>query len=75
MRALQPIDISVVNVQLLAKYQEWVALKVAAGGMIGTYYREVGSHQVGTRPEWYSGQCTPQGWFSEVSLRLPSPAG
>jgi hypothetical protein len=53
MRALKPIDIRVVNVQLLAKYQEWVASKVAAGGVIGTYFREVGSHQVGNRPEWY----------------------
>jgi hypothetical protein len=54
-RGLNVIDMQMVDSRLLVKYGEWVASVMADGGKTGTYFSQVGKHQVGDRPVWY---CT-----------------
>jgi hypothetical protein len=53
LRGLNTISVDDVDRQLLAKYSEWVTHALVGGGMIGWYFRDVGRHEVGTRPAWY----------------------
>jgi hypothetical protein len=57
MRAMHSIDLDLLDTQLAAKYKEHVESLQggarAGGGMIGHYFRVVGTHELGVRPCWY----------------------